>query len=118
MKTTDLAALAGFSPVVEAPPQEIRAVYCADLLSWAMARTPEGAAWCTVMGNANAVAVAALAGAAALIICEGAAFAEDAAEKAREHGVCVFRTGLPAFDAALAAARAAGLYGLGGEGAG
>lgn len=110
MTTTDLAALEGFTPLVGAEARDVESVYCADLLSWAMARAPAGGVWCTVMGNANAVAVASLADSAALVICEGAAFADDAAEKAREHDICVLRTALPAFEAGLAVARAAGLY--------
>ena len=38
--------------------REIERVFCCDLLSVAMARAPEGCAWVTVIGNANAVAVA------------------------------------------------------------
>lgn len=113
MTTNDIAALDTFDFIVQAEAREVESVYCADLLSWAMARAPENGAWCTVMGNANAVAVASLAESAAIIICEGAAFADDAAQKATEHGISVLRTSLPAFEAGLAIARAAGLYGLG-----
>lgn len=113
MTTSELLRLPDFTPTIEAGvDKEITSVYCADLLSWAMARAPAGGVWCTVMGNANAVAVASLADSAALVICEGAAFAEDAAEKAAEHGICVLRTALPAFEAGLAVAKAAGLYAL------
>ncbi len=113
MTTNDLARMDGFEIVVPAGERALERVYCADLLSWAMARAPAGGAWCTVMGNVNAVAVAELADVAAIVLCEGAALADDAAQKADEHGICVARTPLPAFDAGLAIARAAGLYGLG-----
>ena len=49
MKTTELAALTDFSPAVEGEERVVTGVYCADLLSWAMAKAPAGAAWCTVM---------------------------------------------------------------------
>lgn len=111
MKTDALAAQPQFENPVPAGAREIESVYCADLLSWAMGRAPAGCAWCTVMGNVNAVAVASLADVAAIVLCEDALLDDDARGKAEEHGIPVFRTPLPAFQAGLAIARAAGLYG-------
>lgn len=110
MHTVELSGL--FKPEVEAESREITSVYCADLLSWAMGRAPEGGAWCTVMGNVNAVAVASLADVATIILCEGATLDPDAAAKAKQQGVNIFSTPLPAFEAGLAVAKAAGLAGL------
>lgn len=110
MRTPELENLPGFEALVAAEPREITSVYCADLLSWAMGRAPEGCAWCTVMGNVNAVAVASLADAAAIVLCEGAALDEEARAKAEERGINICRSAQPAFEAGLAIARAAGLY--------
>lgn len=110
MTTATLAGLSGFEAAVSGGEREITGVYCADLLSWAMGRAPADAAWCTVMGNVNAVAVASLADVAALILCENAALDDDARQKAQEQDIPVFCTALPAFDAALAIAKAGGLY--------
>ena len=41
--------------------REVTGGYTGDLLSWVMARLPADAVWFTVMGNVNAIAVAALA---------------------------------------------------------
>lgn len=110
MLANELHQLPGFEIVVKAEDDRtIEIIYCADLLSWAMSRAPEDSAWCTVMGNVNAVAVASLADVAALVLCEGAALDEDARQKAEEKGVCIVRTQLPAFEAGCKIAAAAGL---------
>jgi hypothetical protein len=110
--TTELAGLPGFEAAVDAGAREVSGVYCADLLSWAMGRAPAGCAWCTVIGNVNAVAVASLADTAAIVLCEGARPDGEAAEKARQQGISILCCALPAFEAGLRIARAAGLYGL------
>lgn len=110
MTVKQLAELEGFTAAVPAQEdREITSVYCADLLSWAMSRAPEDSAWCTVMGNVNAVAVASLADVAAIILCEDAVLDAEAEEKARQQGVNILRTALPAFAAGLAIHKAAGL---------
>lgn len=110
MKTTEFPHLDGFVTAVEAEEREIQSVYCADLLSWAMGRAPAYSAWCTVMGNVNAVAVASLADVSAIVLCEGADLDADARAKAEQQGICIVRTDLPAFEAGMAIARKAGLY--------
>ncbi|MFV0411725.1 MAG: hypothetical protein ACK5L3_00465 [Oscillospiraceae bacterium] len=113
MTVLEIAALPEFeAAVLQEGEKEITALYCADLLSWAMGRAPAGCAWCTIMGNANAVAVAMLAEVAVIVLCENAALDEAAAAKAAGQGVNIVKTGLPAFEAALLLARKAGLYGL------
>lgn len=109
MQTTDLAQVPSFSFANEAEARPIESVYCADLLSWAMGRAPENSAWCTVMGNVNAVAVASLADVAVIVLCEGAVLDEDALNKAKDQGINIVRTALPAFEAGVAIAAKAGL---------
>lgn len=75
--------------------------YCCDLLSIAMTRVPEGAAWVTVMSNINTLAVASLTEAACVILAENAAVEESLVEKAREQGIHMLHTELPVFEAAL-----------------
>ncbi len=81
--------------------REVTEPYCCDLLSIAMGKMPEGAAWVTVMANINALAVAALAEAAFIILAEGSNLDEAALAKAKEKGITVVRTELPVFAAAL-----------------
>ena len=79
----------------------IRQAYCCDLLSIAMTKVPEGAAWVTVMSNINTLAVASLTEAACVIVAENAATDSDFIEKAKAQGITVFHTEQPVFDAAL-----------------
>ena len=58
--------------------------YTGDLLSWVMGRLPADAAWLTVMGNINAIAVASLKDAACMILTDSAPLDAPALEKARE----------------------------------
>ena len=81
--------------------KEITGVYCCDLLSIAMTKVPAGAAWVTVMSNLNTLAVASLTEAACVILAEGAAVEETLVERAKQQGICLFRTEKPVFEAAL-----------------
>jgi hypothetical protein len=81
--------------------REISVPFCCDLLSIAMGKMPAGAAWVTVMGNVNTLAVAALAEAACIILAEGSRLDEAACAKAGDQGITVLLTELPIFDAAL-----------------
>lgn len=81
--------------------REVTVPYCCDLLSIAMGRMPQGAAWVTVMANTNALAVATLADAACIILAEGSRLEDADVEKAKEKGITVLRTELPVFDCAL-----------------
>ncbi|MGB4660983.1 MAG: hypothetical protein WBI07_17565 [Mobilitalea sp.] len=81
--------------------REISVTYCCDLLSIAMGKMPEEAAWVTVMGNINTLAVASLTDVSCVVLAEGSHLDEPAAAKAKEQGIAVFETGLPIFDAAL-----------------
>ena len=70
-----------------------------------MGRCTEGQVWFTVMGNLNAVAVASLADAAAIVLCHGATLMPDALARARTEGINVFATDLPEYEACVAFAR-------------
>jgi len=109
VKVEALATLPQFESAVPGD-GEITSVYCADLLSWAMGRAPANSAWCTIMGNVNAIAVAALADVAVIVLCENAVLDDDAKAKATQQGVAIVKTSLPAFEAGLAIAKAADLY--------
>lgn len=104
MTVKELAQTCGFCVRHISEKTESRAisgVYCCDLLSIAMSKVPEGAAWVTVMSNLNTLAVASLTEAACVIIAEGAAIEDSLLEKAREQDISLLSTELPVFDAAL-----------------
>ena len=81
--------------------REIRGVFCCDLLSIAMSRGIEDAAWVTVMGNINTLAVMTLTDMACIVLAEGARMDEAGMNKAQEEGFTILRTEEPIFDAAL-----------------
>ena len=64
--------------------REVTGGYCGDLLSWVMSRAAAGDAWMTVMGNVNAIGVAALADIACIILTESAPLDEDARIRAEQ----------------------------------
>lgn len=80
--------------------QKISKPFCCDLLSIAMSRVPTDAAWVTVMGNINTLAVATLTEAACVILAEGIQLDAPAQERAKSEGVTVLSTELPIFEAA------------------
>lgn len=82
--------------------REIEGVFCCDLLSVAMGRGKEGAAWVTVMGNLNTLAVLSLTDMACIVLAEGALMDESGLTKARQQGITVFRTEDPVFETSLA----------------
>lgn len=80
--------------------KEVTQPFCCDLLSIAMGKAPAGAAWVTVMGNVNTIAVATLTDVAVVILAEGAAMDEVGLARAKEHGVILLATAEPIFVAA------------------
>ena len=80
--------------------REIKDVFCCDLLSIAMSRGIEDAAWVTVMGNINTLAVMSLTDMACIILAEGISMDETGLAKAKTEGFTVLRTEEPVFAAA------------------
>ena len=81
--------------------RELSGVFCCDLLSVAMARAKMDGAWVTVIGNANAVAVADLTDTACIILAEGYSY-DEAAVKAAVGKVSLYKHEAPVFETALA----------------
>lgn len=102
MTNQELMQMGGFTPVCPGDPgREIESVYCCDMLSIAMGRAPSGSAWVTVMGNVNSVAVAALADVSCIIYAEGVVPDAQSVQRASQQEICLLKTELPVFDAAL-----------------
>ena len=72
--------------------KEITRPFCCDLLSVAMSKAPAGAAWVTIMGNTNALAVSSLTDCACIILAEGAAMDEAGMNRAKTEGITILRT--------------------------
>jgi hypothetical protein len=80
--------------------KEIVKPFCCDLLSIAMSKAPAGAAWVTVMGNINTLAVASLTDCAVVILAESAALDETAIAKAKSEGITILATDEPIYETA------------------
>ena len=81
--------------------RSVTGCYCGDLLSWVMSRAQSGDAWLTVMGNVNAVGVAALADTACIILTENAAFDENALLRAKQNSITVLQTEKNTYETAV-----------------
>ncbi len=80
----------------------IEDVFCCDLLSIAMSRGIENAAWVTVMGNVNTLAVMTLTDMACIVLAEGVRLDENGLAKAKAEGFTVLATDEAIFPAAQA----------------
>lgn len=100
MTVKDLLELKDFELVSDVSDNTITKVFCCDLLSVAMGKAPAGCAWVTVMANVNTLAVASLTDTSVIILAEGASFDDTLVNKAKEEGICVFKTDKPIFEAA------------------
>ena len=110
MKLDNLMEKAALTPA--APdmtlPEEFNGVYVGDLLSRAMSKVEEGNLWLTIMNNINVIAVASLADAAAVILCENVRLTDEALEAACSKGVCVLSSPLGAYELCCAIASVTG----------
>lgn len=103
MTVQELAKLGIFEVVNmgDDPERKVTDVFCCDLLSIAMGRGKEDAAWVTVMGNVNTLAVLSLTDMACIVLAEGTVMDEMGLAKAKQQGISVFRTKQPVFETAL-----------------
>ncbi len=88
--------------------KEVRSIYCCDLLSIAMSKMSEEAAWVTVMSNMNTLAVASLTDVSCVVLAEGVAADEGMLAKAKEQEIALFSTELPVYEAASMIGKAIG----------
>ena len=75
-----------------APESGVSGGYTSDLLSDVMAHARQGDALITIQSHKNTVAVAALAGLSAIILCNSRPVPEDMAEAAAQEDINLFRT--------------------------
>lgn len=85
--------------VLTAPGEQRTATcgYACDLLSWVMARGQNGMAWVTVQTHLNVIAVASLHEMACIILPDDIVMEEAVLDKAREEGIAVITSPLPAY---------------------
>lgn len=104
MTASQLIEKAGFE-ILNLPEENkdrsISGVYCCDLLSVVMSKGFEDCAWITIMGNINAVAVAALTEMCMIILAEGTAIDENMIPKARMQDITVVKSDKPIYETAI-----------------
>lgn len=104
MTALQLIEKAGFE-VLNLPEENkernISGVYCCDLLSVVMSKGFEDCAWITIMGNINAVAVAALTEMSVIVLAEGTAIDENMIPKAKMQGITVVKSDKPIYETAI-----------------
>jgi len=99
MTVHEMAKILNLEAVHLEEDRPVSGVFCGDLLSVVMSRAGAGAAWVTVIGNNNAVAVANLTDVACIILAEG--YAYDAAATAAANGiVSLFKSANPVYETA------------------
>ncbi len=69
---------------------DVLTAYCGDLLSDVMAHVPHSAAWFTVLGHLNIVAVAQLRDVACIVIVNGSEPDKNTLDKAMDQNIAVF----------------------------
>lgn len=90
----------GFELVCGDEEKELNGCYIGDLLSLAMSRVQKDNVWITIQSNINIVAVASLAEAGCIVICDGFSPDDGVGERAGMQGVAMLKTDMPAFEAA------------------
>ena len=73
--------------------------YTSDLLSDVIGNAPDSSVLITIQAHKNSVAVCALAGILAILICNGRDVPDDMIEAADQEGVAILRTDLNQFTA-------------------
>lgn len=104
MKISELAQACGWKLLAgeDGQDNEVDGCYVGDLLSWVMGRAQSGNVWLTVMGNLNAIAVAALADVSGIVLCEESALDQDALKRADMQGIPVYGCGPNLYQTAVA----------------
>lgn len=106
MKISELAAMEPFTCLQGTyADAELTAGYTSDLLSDVMAHAEEGAVLITIQAHRNTVAVASLAGIAAIIVCNSRPVPDDMLEAAGSEAIAVFRTAENQFNTSALIAR-------------
>jgi predicted transcriptional regulator len=92
MKAGDLATALNMKLIGPGGGREVTSGYTSDLLSDVMANAAEGCALITIQAHVNTVAVSALTGVAAVIICNGIDIPGDMAAAAEREGIAILQT--------------------------
>ncbi|MFN6991626.1 MAG: iron-sulfur binding hydrogenase [Fervidobacterium sp.] len=90
MKISEISKSLNLKEVYFAQDYDIEHGYAGDLLSIVMRSAQQNSVWLTVQSHVNIIAVAALTGVRAIILCEGLDFPDDTVQKAKEEHIDLF----------------------------
>lgn len=74
------------------PERVVTGGYACDLLSEVIAKAAPGSVWATIQTHVNIVAVAAMVGISAIVVCEGRTCEDDALEHAKKEHMTILYT--------------------------
>ncbi len=93
MKLSALGSVLGYTTVQDDyQDHDLNGGYTSDLLSDVMANAAEDCVLITIQAHKNAVAVASMAGIAAIVICNSRPIPDDMVEAARNEQIALFVT--------------------------
>ena len=94
MKLSEIIEACKFTAVHdEYDDHDVGDAYTSDLLSDVMAHAPDGSVLITIQAHKNTVAVAALAGVVAIVICNARPIPDDMIVAARDERIALLTTG-------------------------
>lgn len=94
VKAVDLEVISG----QEHLDRDVTGCYASDLLSDVMSNSKAGHLWITLQVHQNIVAVASLRELVGVVVIGGRKLLDETVEKAREHGLPILQSPLPAFE--------------------
>ncbi len=98
MKITEIIQRLGLQVCCGNCEQEITHGCVGDLLSEVMAMAKSNSVWVTVQSHVNIVAVAAISGIKAIVLCNDHKYSEETIAKAEQEGLCLLRTSKSPFE--------------------
>jgi len=90
VRISELSDKTGLKEILFCADHDIIHGYVGDLLSIVMRSAKADSIWFTVQSHVNIVAVAAITGVKAIVLCEGLEFDNETIEKAREEGINLY----------------------------
>ena len=93
----DAYSLTVFAPPAD-PTAEVTFGYASDLLSDVIANAGRDCVWVTMQTHANIIAVASLKDVGAIVVVSAHKPSDETITMAKQKGICVLGTGMPAFE--------------------
>ncbi|ABV34188.1 MULTISPECIES: hypothetical protein [Pseudothermotoga] len=100
MKISEMVSKIGLEVVCGDCKEEVVHGCTGDLLSEVMSHAKPSSVWITVQSHVNIVAVAAISGIRAIVLCNAHKYPEETVSKAQHENICLLRTEKSPFEIA------------------